>query len=321
MKPPYTITPRILELVALISEKLGEVKSAYLHHTPTELRKRNRIHTIYSSLAIEGNTLSVEQITAVLEGKRVLAPAKDIIEVQNAIKVYGQIAEFKPYSVDSLCKAQGILMEGLVDHAGHLRNSSVGIVKGKQVTHIAPPHDLVAPHLKELMHYLRTDRDLMLIKSCVFHYEFEYIHPFVDGNGRMGRLWHTVLLRQYNSIFEFLPIETLIKSRQKEYYKSLEYADSIGQSTPFIEFMLQVIADSLEELLQSQRVNVTASDRINLFHTIIGNNRFARADYMRHFKDISTATASRDLKQAVSNSILSKEGYGRLSTYHFSERL
>ena len=248
-----------------------------------------------------------------------LAPAKDILEVQNAIKAYELIADFKPYNLQSLCKAHGILMAGLVESAGQLRNSSIGIVKGRQVTHIAPPSELVAPHLKDLMHYLHSDKDLMLIKSCAFHYEFEFIHPFVDGNGRMGRLWHTVLLRQYNSIFEFLPIETLIKSRQAEYYKSLEQADNSGHSTPFIEFMLHVIADSLEKLLQSQHVNITSTERIRLFHAIIGNKQFARADYMRHFKNISTATASRDLKQAVENNILKKEGTGRISTYHYSD--
>ena len=211
MKPPYTITSKILALTASISEKLGEIKSANLHKVPTELRKRNRIKTIQSSLEIEGNTLTVEQITALLERKRVLAPQKDILEVQNAIDVYNQLHEFNVLSLDSLCLAHKTLMNGLVPNPGKLRSTAVGIVKGSQVTHIAPPGHLVKALMNDLFNFLQTENDLLLIKSCVFHYEFEFIHPFTDGNGRMGRLWQTMILKAYNPVFEYLPIELLIK--------------------------------------------------------------------------------------------------------------
>lgn len=317
MKPPYDITPRALNLVAAISEKLGEIKAAYLVKPPAELRKRNRIKTIHSSLEIEGNTLSLDQVTALLENKRVLAPAKDILEVQNAIKVYDRIADFKPYSIESLCYAHKILMAGLVEHPGHLRTSSVGIAKGSEIAHVAPPADMVKPHLNDLLKYVKSDKDLPLIKSCVFHYEFEFIHPFVDGNGRMGRLWQTVILRQYNPVFEYVPVESLIKSRQQEYYDALGSADSQGKSTVFIEFMLSVINDSLEDLLRGQNVSLTSTDRIALFAQQIGDATFSRADYIRHFKNISTATASRDLKQASDNGTLEKIGSGRLTLYRY----
>lgn len=319
MKPPYNITPLILELVASISEKLGEIKSAYLMKPPAELRKRNRIRTIQSSLEIEGNTLSLDQVTALLDDKRVLAPAKDIQEVRNAVEVYSHLSEFKPYSIDSLCSAHKILMKGLIDNAGRLRSSTVGIAKGSEITHIAPRSDMVRPLLNDLLKYVKSDKDLPLIKSCVFHYEFEFIHPFSDGNGRMGRLWQTVILRQYNPVFEYLPIETLIKKRQTEYYNALGASDNKGNSTIFIEFMLSVINDSLEELLQSQNVSLTSVDRIEIFRQKIGNSQFSRADYIRYYKNISTATASRDLKQAVELQILEKSGEGRMTQYVYKQ--
>lgn len=316
-KPPYTVTPGILGLIASISEKTGEIKTAHLSVPPAELRKRNRIKTIQSSLEIEGNTLTVEQITAILDNKRVLAPEKDILEVKNAIAVYRQLEQFKPYSLASLCKAHKLLTDGTVKNAGRLRASGVGIVKGSEVAHVAPPAQLVKPLLQELLNYVKNDRDLLLIKSCVFHYEFEFIHPFTDGNGRMGRLWQTVLLRQEYPVFDYLPVESLIRKQQAEYYRVLAESDKKGNSTAFIEFMLTVIDKALEELLASQPVNLKSGDRIALFKGIIKDKQFSRKDYMRHFKDISTATASRDLKQAVENGLLNKSGEGRLTKYWF----
>ncbi len=317
MKPPYKITALILEKVASISEKIGEVRTAYLSQSPAELRKRNRVKTIQSSLEIEGNTLTVEQITAILDNKRVLAPEKDILEVKNAIETYQQIESYTPYSLTSLCKAHKLLMIGLVKNAGELRSTHVGIVKGSEVAHVAPPAHLVKSQIQELLDYVKKDNDLLLIKSCVFHYEFEFIHPFTDGNGRMGRLWQTVLLRQQYPVFDYLPIETLIKNQQTDYYNILAQCDKQGESTLFIEFMLSIIDQALEELLSSQPVHLKSEDRISLFQTIIGNKEFNRKGYMRHFKDISTATASRDLKEATQKSILKKTGDGRLTSYQF----
>jgi Fic family protein len=320
MKPPYQITNKIVELIASISEKIGEVNSAHLYRPPTELRKRNRIKTIQSSLEIEGNTLSIEQITAISENKKVIAPKKDILEVKNAIIAYDRLADYNPYNLTSFCKAHEILMKGLVNNPGSIRSKSVGIIEGSVITHIAPPGNIVRSLLKELFDYIKKDKDLLLIKSCVFHYEVEFIHPFMDGNGRMGRLWQTVLLRQYSPVFEFLPIESLIKAKQLDYYKILGESDNQGDSTGFIEFMLQIINDSLEDLLINQNVNLTSEDRINIFKEKTGSDSFTRQDYMRQFKDISSATASRDLKEAFDKGTLEKTGDKRTTQYRFKNK-
>jgi Fic family protein len=317
MKPPYGITSKILSLVASISEKIGEVNATHLNRPPTELRKKNRIKTIQSSLEIEGNTMTEEQITDLLNNKRVLAPQKDIVEVKNAINVYNQLNKFKVYDLRSLCKAHEILMTGLVENPGKLRQSSVGIIKGSDIAHVAPPGEMVHSLMTDLFKYLKNDDDLVLIKSCVFHYEFEFIHPFIDGNGRIGRLWQTMILKEHSPIFEFLPIETLVKSRQQEYYRVLGRSDKIGSSTPFIEFMLDIIKDALEELLKVQNITLTGSDRITKFREIIGTQEFSRQDYLRSFKDISQATASRDLKFAVENGTIEKFGDKRTTQYKY----
>jgi Fic family protein len=317
MKPPYNISNKILNLISSISEKIGEVKSAHLFKPPTELRKRNRIKTIQSSLEIEGNTLTIEQITDLINNKRVIAPKKDIQEVKNAIQVYSVLDEFDTYDLNSLCLAHGVLMKGLIDNAGNLRKTSVGILKGEDIAHIAPPGDMVYPLMKDLFNYLKNDEDLLLIKSCVFHYEFEFIHPFLDGNGRMGRLWQTMILKDYSPVFKFLPIETLIKVRQQDYYNVLGKSDAQGNSTSFIEFMLEVINLALEELLSSQNLTVRNVDRVEVFRDVIGHDYFTRQDYLRQNKEISSATASRDLKEAVDKGILEKTGDKRLTRYKF----
>lgn len=318
MKPPYQITDKILKLVVTISERLGEINATHLYKPPTELRKKNRIKTIQSSLEIEGNTLTEEQITALLNDKRVIAPQKDILEVQNAIKVYEQLRTFNPNKLTDLEKAHGILMKGLIDDAGKLRTKNVGIVKGSKIAHVAPSGAMVKGLLNDLFGYLKQDKDVLLIKSCVFHYEFEFIHPFLDGNGRMGRLWQTLIMMQQYPVFEFLPVESLIKENQEEYYRVLSLSDKSGHSTPFIEFMLDIILQSLESLLKTQNRTLTVQDRIELYKDIIVSNQFSRKDYLQSFRDISQATASRDLKWAVEKEILIKTGDKRLTKYQFN---
>ena len=320
MKPPYSITADILGKIAAISEKIGVIKTAYLTLPPAQLRKENRIRTIQSSLEIEGNTLTEEQITDILEGRRVIAPEKEILEVKNAIAAYQKIESFKPCSLASLCAAHKILMKGLVADAGRLRTAGVGVMKGSKVMHMAPPARMVREHLENLLAYVKSDKDLMLIKSCVFHYEFEFIHPFLDGNGRMGRLWQTVLLRRQYPVFDFLPVESLIKKRQTDYYRVLSESDKQGDSTGFIEFMLTAIDDSLGELLNTQPVHPSGGDRVEIFRAVIGGSSFGRKEYMRHFKDISTATASRDLKSAAARGVLRKAGDGRVTAYGFQTK-
>lgn len=319
MKPSYTITDKILVLVASISEKIGEINASHLYKPATELRKKNRIKTIQSSLEIEGNTLTEEQITALLENKRVIAPQKDILEVQNAIKVYEQLRQFNPYQLKDLVKAHSVLMNGLIDNPGKLRTTNVGIVKGSKVEHIAPNGTMVNGLMKDLFDYLKKDNDLILIKSCVFHYEFEFIHPFTDGNGRMGRLWQTLILMQQYPVFEYLPVESLIKQKQNEYYNKLSESDKKGNSIPFVEFILGIISESLDGLLQSQSVTLHTEDRIRLFKDKISKNKFTRKDYMQSFKNISAPTASRDLKWATEQDILYKFGTLRLTEYQFKQ--
>lgn len=318
VKPPYTITDIIMQLVASISEKIGEINATHLYKPATELRKRNRIKTIQSTLEIEGNTLTEEQITALLENKRVIAPKKDILEVQNAIKVYDNLLKFNPYQLKDLEKAHGILMNGLIDHAGKLRTKNVGIVKGSKVEHIVPNGNMVNGLLNALFDYIKKDKDLTLIKSCVFHYEFEFIHPFMDGNGRMGRLWQTLLLMKQYPVFEYLPIEHLIKQKQKEYYAKLSESDKKGHCTPFVEFMLAIILEALNDVLQTQNKTLSVEDRIQLYKEKIGKNTFTRKDYLLNFKNISAPTASRDLRWAVEKNILIKIGEQRLTQYKFS---
>jgi Fic family protein len=208
-------------------------------------------------------------------------------------------------------------MNGLIEHAGRMRTKNVGIVNGSQVAHIAPDGSMVNGLIKNLFNYLKKDTDLALIKSCVFHYEFEFIHPFLDGNGRMGRLWQTLILMQQYPVFEFLPIEHLIKLRQTEYYSKLSESDKKGHSTPFIEFMLNIILDTLDDLLQSQTKTLHTEDRIRLFEEKIGANKFTRKDYLIKYKNISAPTASRDLKWAVEQGLLLKFGEHRLTEYQF----
>jgi Fic family protein len=319
MKPPYDITPLILKRISSISEKLGEVNANYLSKQSPQLRKQNRIKTIHSSLQIEGNTLTEEQITALIENKRVIGPQKDILEVLNAIKVYDNLEKYKFHSSKSFLKAHQELMKGLIPKAGHYRKQGVGIVKGTRVEHIAPPFANVPYLMNDLFDYLKDEDELTLIKSCVFHYEMEFIHPFLDGNGRMGRLWQTLILMKEYPVFEFLPFETLISESQKEYYKSLSLSDKAGKSTVFIEYMLGVIEKSLEGLLNYNNRILKDIDRLDYFLNL-GMKEFNRKDYMNVFKDISSATASRDLKKGIelnlieSNGTLNKTTYRRLVT-------
>ena len=298
MKPPYEITPKILKLITSISEKIGEVNANYLTKQSPQLRKQNRIKTIHSSLKIEGNTLTEEQITALIENKRVIGPEKDVLEVLNAIKVYEKLESYNFSSDKSFLKAHLELMNGLIESAGKYRTQGVGIVKGTIVEHIAPPFENVPYLMKDLFKYLKDSNELTLIKSCVFHYEMEFIHPFLDGNGRMGRLWQTLILMSEYAVFEFLPFEALISQTQDDYYKSLALSDKSGKSTIFIEYMLDVIEKSLKNLLNYNNRVLKDTDRLEYFLNL-GIKEFNRKDYMNVFKDLSSATASRDLKKGM----------------------
>lgn len=314
MKPPYEITPKILKLITSISEKIGEVNANFLNKPSPKLRKQNRIKTIHSSLKIEGNTLTEEQITALLENKRVIGPKKDIAEVLNAIEIYEHLEQYNPTNEKSFWKAHQNLMKGLINDAGKYRRQSVGIVKGSKVEHLAPPFENVPFLMKDLFEYLKKSDEIQLIKSCVFHYEMEFIHPFLDGNGRMGRLWQTLILMEKYPVFEFLPFETLISNDQGKYYKALAESDKSGQSTKFIEYMLNVIDISISELLKFNNRTLNEKDRLEYFVSL-NKSEFTRKDYMDIFKDISSATASRDLKKGSELNLFEKIGEKNKTIY------
>ena len=246
-QPPFTLSSKLLNLVAEISEQLGRL-SVLQDNKNTEsglrLRRINRIRTIQGSLAIEGNTLSEEQITAILEGKPVIAPPREVQEARNALKAYEQFEQWQSASKKDLLKAHQTLMLGLIDDAGQYRQKGVGVMKGKQVVHMAPQADRVSKLMSNLLAWLKISDAHPLIASSVFHYEFEFIHPFSDGNGRMGRLWQTLILSEWKPLFKYLPVESMVYANQSDYYIALNKSTEISDSAPFIEFMLERILDA-----------------------------------------------------------------------------
>lgn len=321
-KPPFTITNNILKLCQSIGKELGFLEGTKILTPSVQLRKDNQVKTIYSSLAIEGNSLSEELITQILEGKRVIAPENDIIEVQNALMVYKNLHQFNPLTQNSILEAHKILMKSLIVENGVWRSGGVGIISKVGVSHIAPQAKMVPSLMNQLFDFLKHEVDLpWLIKACVFHYEIEFIHPFSDGNGRIGRLWQQLLLMREHSIFEYLPIESLIKQNQQEYYKTLSACDKQGESTLFINFMLNIILKTLKEY--SKNIVLPNSDhklRLEYSYKLLKDKLFSRKDYILVHKDISTATASRDLKWGVENKILDMKGSNNQIKYIYQNR-
>lgn len=262
--PPFRMTDEITNLVIEIGELVGVVSvDAGLSPDP-RLRRENRIRSIYSSLAIEQNTLSLDQVTDVIDGKRVLGPPKDIREVKNAYEAYERMELFDPCSMDDLLAVHRLMMQDLVSEAGRFRAGNVGVFREGQLIHAGTPAAYVPEVMAQLFAWLLESGLHPLIKSCVFHYEFEFIHPFADGNGRTGRFWQSLILQRWKPIFAWLPVETLIRERQEEYYSALNAANSQGESTAFVAFMLSVIRDALEELRQNQRLHVVNNGAENV---------------------------------------------------------
>lgn len=246
--PPFDLTEDILALVAEICGALGRLSVDLPAERGILLRRANRIRTVHASLAVEGITLSLDQVEAVLEGRRVVGPAREIQEVRNALDAYERMDAWDPGCRADLCAAHGVLMEGLVDRAGSFRQGAAGIVGGEVVIHVAPPADRVPFLMDSLLTWLMDATVHPLVRGCVFHYELEFIHPFVDGNGRLGRLWQTLILSRWNRLCAVLPVESMIQDRQPEYYAALREADAAGRSTPFITFMLGAIREALSEV-------------------------------------------------------------------------
>lgn len=287
-QPPYTITSKIIHLVAQISESIGRLTVLTQIQDGLKLRKANRIRTIQGSLAIEGNTLSEEQITAILNGKPVIAPPKEVQEVRNAIKAYEAFQQWKPSSEQDLLQAHQILMTGLIDEVGQFRHGGVGVMSGDRVVHMAPPANQVNRLIGELLQWLDESSEHPLIKSSVFHYEFEFIHPFADGNGRMGRLWQTLILSQWNPIFANIPVESLIYQNQKAYYDALQASTDQTDSASFIEFILQMILDAILSSTvtdqasehDSDQVGVQDSDQVKRLVALMDKHEYTLAELM-----------------------------------------
>jgi len=247
-KPPYTITSKMVNLISAISEELTRIEYTKKEIITPQLRKKNRIKTLAGTLEIEGNFMGEEKITAMLDGKRVLGTYKEILEVEGAINTYKEFENYAYDNLDDLLKAHKILMKEILTTAGSFRSINVGVGSSEGVSHVAPPYGVVPDLMRDLFDWLKNSDEHMLIKSCVFHYEFEFIHPFSDGNGRIGRLWQSVMLYAWREVFVVMPTESIVRDNQENYYKALEEAGSAGESTPFVEFMLEVILDTIREV-------------------------------------------------------------------------
>ncbi|MCI9098332.1 MAG: Fic family protein [Lachnospiraceae bacterium] len=287
-KPPFQMTDKMTSLIAEISEQVGRITVLQEGTISPHLRRENRIRTIHSSLAIEHNSLSLEQVTAILDGKRVLGNPNEIKEVQNAYEAYELMLRLDPSSVDDLLKAHKLVMNGLVPENGKFRSGGVGVFDGEVLIHMAPPAEFVPEHIHNLFAWYQHSELHPLIKSAVFHYEFEFIHPFTDGNGRMGRMWHSLLLGKWKELFFWLPIEELIRFRQKEYYDALGAADKQADSAGFVELMLEIIRDSLKEVTVVGRSTgqdsdqVTGQDKtpVDRLLSVLGNDMLSAAEIM-----------------------------------------
>lgn len=325
-QPPFQITNTIIRYVAEISELVGKLSlTDHLTSSP-QLRRLNRIRTIHGSLAIEQNTLSLEQVTAVLNGKHVLAPPKDIAEVKNAYEIYERLEDLDPYSIDDLLMAHGIMVHGLVEEAGVFRSRPVGVVDQEgRVLHFGTLPQYVPNLVRELLDWTRNSDLHMLIRSCVFHYELELIHPFADGNGRIGRLWHTLLLSKWVPGFAWLPVESIIHANQQDYYAAINAANEAGESTVFIEFMLSAIKASLIEVIDmsdEMRDESTnkAQLRWNKIQTYLQKHDYIMNANVQKLCDVSSATANRILNSLVKEGRLVRCHRGKHWAYELPEK-
>ena len=314
-KPPFSVSAKAINLIAKISSQLERYAIRMEQEDTLRLRRANRIKTIHSSLAIEGNTLSEGEVQAVLEGKKVIAPLKEIQEVKNAIKTYELYPNLNPFSIQDILLAHGTMMAGLVDDAGMFRKGGVGVFDGDKPIHIAPPADRVRDLMNDLFVWLANADDHLLIRSCVFHYEFEFIHPFADGNGRIGRLWQSLILGRLNPIFEHLPVENLVYSNQQAYYHAINRSSDLGDSGPFIDFMLEEILNALVGHQGKSNADIAEEKGLNYQQQrVLG---YLRAD--RHTTaakiaadlDMSARQIERMLADLKAKGIIRREGANR----------
>lgn len=310
--PKYKLNNKMVSLVADISRIIGSVSALSNFDKNPKLRRANRIRTIHDSLAIEQNTLTLEQVTSVLNGKMVIAPPKDIQEVKNAYEIYELLDTLDPYSVDDLLKAHGVMIRGLVEESGAFRTKPVGVVDSKsgEVIHVGTLPAYVPQAVEDLLQWLKNDDTNDIIKSCIFHFEFESIHPFLDGNGRTGRLWQTLILSKVDPVFAYLPIESMIYKKQDEYYQSINDSDYAGESTEFIIFMLETIKDALVEAttqsdIQSDKQNVTLKEQKII--DLITDNPNITQNELATVLNVTERTIKRRMKTMREKNLIKRE--------------
>lgn len=318
-KPPYTITSKMLSLSTAISEELTKIEVDAQNIITPKLRKINRIKTLAGTLEIEGNFLGEEKITAILEGKRVLGTMLEVTEAEGAINAYKEFENYDPYSLDDLLRSHKILMNGILKTAGSFRAVNVGVGSKDGVSHVAPPHGVVSELMSQLFDWLNSSDEHPLIKSCIFHYEFEFIHPFSDGNGRIGRLWQSVILSNWKKVFASLPTESIIRDNQEHYYEALENAGSLGESTPFIEFMLEVILETVQSSVKgSVKSSVNTDDKI-LAH--LRNNPTATIKELALALELTTRAIEKQIANLKKANRLQRIGSARKGYWEVSDEV
>lgn len=308
--PPFTMTEEITNLVIEIAELTGQISlSERLSRNP-KLRRENRVRSIHSSLAIEQNSLSLEQVSDIIQGKRVLGPPQDIKEVKNAYEAYELLTRLNPYSIKDLLKAHKVMMQELVTESGTFRSKGVGVYSGAELIHAGTPPQYVPDLMQELFAWLKGSKLHPLIKSCIFHYEFEFIHPFSDGNGRTGRLWHTLILAKWKEFFLWIPIETIIHERQEAYYNALNTANNDGESTVFVKFMLEIICDLLLELVEMNSEKASKSVEERMTDLLRQNGKYS-AKSLSIELGISERQVQRILRELKSAGVIERFGANR----------
>lgn len=323
LSPPFKITNDILNLVYEIGELVGKISAEKEFEKNLTLRKENRIKTIYSSLAIEQNTLTLEQVTDVINGKRVLAPLKDIKEVQNAYEIYERLDELNENSMKDLLLAHKIMTSELIKESGRFRIKNAGVYQGEKLIHMGTLPEYIPELINNLFLWLKNSKEHPLIKAAVFHYEFEFIHPFQDGNGRIGRLWHSLILSKWKKFFAWLPIESLVQKYQKEYYIVINNSNKDGESTEFILFMLEIIKETLIELVEKQKMTDKVIDkmtdknkeRVKLLMKYLDQNDSIGNKEAQSLLGISEATARRFLNSLVKENLLVAVGEYKARKY------
>lgn len=318
--PPFTMTDEITNLVIEIAEITGAMTASEQLSKNPKLRRVNRVRSIHSSLAIEQNSLTNDQVSDIIDGKRVLGPPQDIREVQNAYEAYEIMTKLNPYSVKDLLKAHKIMMRGLVKEAGVFRSKGVGVYAGEQLIHAGTPANYVPDLIGQLFDWLKKSNLHPLIKGCIFHYEFEFIHPFVDGNGRLGRLWHTLILAKWQKFFLWIPIETIIHERQDDYYKALNASNAVSESTIFVQFMLLLIRDLLKELSHNGVMNKEKTLDEKLFDLLKEDGNQSAAG-LAEILGSSPRTVQRALKRLMSDGKIEHVGSNRFGHYVIKQDL